>query len=368
MPALSDFFSIRRRYSRSVNLERDMELPDAVAGYFLTSRAIDALERFYRAYSTPKSVRAWTITGPYGTGKSAFAHFLSALSASADDHVRKNAVQALEQIDKTGSLKKLVLGSLADAGLIRAAVTAQREPIANTILRALEQGSSIFWRRTRGPRPKVLSEIADLRAQASAGKRADSQAIIEAIRNLAKASRTGILLIIDELGKNLEFSSQNQSLDDLFLLQQIAELPSGEQEPKIFLFGLLHQSFVDYAHGLTTAQRNEWAKIQGRFEDIPFAESSERVLRLIGHAIERKKNDVLSAAVSVWAEKWTAFLKKYEFSNAIDQNAILAIYPLHPLSALVLPILCNKFSQNDRTLFTFLASAEPNPFSFSLLP
>jgi hypothetical protein len=31
--------------------------------------------------------------------------------------------------------------------------------------------------------------------------------------------------------------------------------------------------------------------------------------------------------------------------------------------ALILPILCSKFSQNDRTLFTFLASGEPGSFS-----
>jgi hypothetical protein len=75
-------------------------------------------------------------------------------------------------------------------------------------------------------------------------------------------------------------------MDDLYLLQQIAELPSNKDGYNVFIFGLLHQSFIDYAHGLASAQRNEWAKIQGRFEDIPFIESSDKMLRLIGHALE----------------------------------------------------------------------------------
>jgi hypothetical protein len=41
---------------------------------------------------------------------------------------------------------------------------------------------------------------------------------------------------------------------------------------------------------------------------------------------------------------------------------IASIYPLHPIAAVALPILCNKFSQNDRTLFTFLSSDEPYSF------
>ena len=39
------------------------------------------------------------------------------------------------------------------------------------------------------------------------------------------------------------------------------------------------------------------------------------------------------------------------------------IYPLHPIAALVLPILCSRYAQNDRSLFTFLTSQEPYSFT-----
>ena len=34
-------------------------------------------------------------------------------------------------------------------------------------------------------------------------------------------------------------------------------------------------------------------------------------------------------------------------------------YPLHPLTLLILPILCQKAAQNERTLFSYLGSGEP---------
>ena len=180
---------------------------------------------------------------------------------------------------------------------------------------------------------------------------------------MAQSSRAGILLIIDELGKNLEFSAQNQSMDDLYLLQQIAEMPPNRDGFNVSIFGLLHQSFIDYAHGIASAQRNEWAKIQGRFEDIPFIESADQMVRLIGQAIDQSADGSFNSSVNKWAKKWKSALSDTEMSNYFSANDLASIFPLHPLSALILPILCTKFSQNDRTLFTFLASGEPDSFS-----
>jgi hypothetical protein len=36
-----------------------------------------------------------------------------------------------------------------------------------------------------------------------------------------------------------------------------------------------------------------------------------------------------------------------------------ACYPLHPLTTLILPVLCQKVAQNERTLFSYLSSREP---------
>ena len=126
----------------------------------------------------------------------------------------------------------------------------------------------------------------------------------------------------------------------------------------------LHQSFIDYAHGIASAQRNEWAKIQGRFEDIPFIESADRMMRLIGQTIEQSTEDHFTLSVNTMGKKMAnRNIRARNVELFFRKDDLSSIYPLHPLSALILPILCTKFSQNDRTLFTFLASGEPDSFS-----
>ena len=363
MPVLSEFVSVKRRYSRSVNLERDFGIPDSLLGYIPTSRAIDSVERFLRSFTFDNSVRAWTLTGSYGTGKSAFANFLTALCSPQGDEIFQSAIQILKQTEKSNSLQRQIKSKLPESGLIRAIVTAQREPIARTVIRALNGGVTSYWQNRRGPRPGAINELNELYLKSQKGSTIDNNHLLQVMGSLAQVSKAGILLIIDELGKNLEYSAQNQSMDDLYLLQQIAEMPPNRDGFNVSVFGLLHQSFIDYAHGIASAQRNEWAKIQGRFEDIPFIESADQMVRLIGQAIDKSTDRSFKSSLDMWAKKWQFALSENEMSNYFSVSDLSSIFPLHPLSALILPILCTKFSQNDRTLFTFLASGEPDSFS-----
>ena len=82
---LSRWVQVRRRYARSVHLERDLHaLPqepqvlggapegegDALAGYLWTRSAHETLERIAQGLESPRE-RAITLIGPYGSGKSA---------------------------------------------------------------------------------------------------------------------------------------------------------------------------------------------------------------------------------------------------------------------------------------------------------
>lgn len=363
MTIYSDFVSVKRRYTRSVNLERDIKIPDSIQGYIPTPRSIDGLTRFIKSASQTHSVRAWTLTGAYGTGKSAFAHFLTTLCGPEDDKAKQKAIRILLTVDARNKLSKQINKHVPQKGFLRAIVTAQREPIANTIARALYNGATLFWGNALGRKPNVLNELAEINTIAKKGKNVEPTHLLYLLGELNRVSKTGIILIIDELGKNLEHSAQHQAVDDLYLLQQIAELPSEADGNNVFILGLLHQAFVDYAHSLGSEQRKEWSKIQGRFEDIPFIESSNRMIQLIGNAIKRAENPEFKNQATSWTKQWTEALSEFENLNSIDQGNINSVFPIHPLTALALPILCSKYSQNDRTLFTFLSSEEPNSFA-----
>ena len=90
---------------------------------------------------------------------------------------------------------------------------------------------------------------------------------------------------IDELGKFLEYAAQHPVQDDVFVLQTLAEFATRSDQTPLFLITILHQAFEQYANKIAKSQREEWAKIQGRFEDIAFVEPAEQVLRLIGSAV-----------------------------------------------------------------------------------
>jgi len=51
-------------------------------------------------------------------------------------------------------------------------------------------------------------------------------------------------------------------------------------------------------------------------------------------------------------------LELSDLSAAVFADA----YPLHPLTSLVLPQICTRYAQNNRSLFTFLTSSEPHSF------
>ena len=71
--------SIEPRFARSVNLTRDLNTP-AIDGYIPTGRTIEIVARVARAMREAPAGRALSITGPYGSGKSSAALFISALA------------------------------------------------------------------------------------------------------------------------------------------------------------------------------------------------------------------------------------------------------------------------------------------------
>lgn len=356
---LSDFYKVNRRYSRSINLERDYSSPHAVYGYIVNSKSVDMLNKFIASFLNG-GYRAWTITGVYGTGKSAFAHLLASLCAGKQSEMKKNALKVLSsELTKQNSLYKQYNSKFPSKGLVRVIATSQNEAISNTIIRALNHGVSDFW-DTR--KPNLYKCI--VREYKKIGKDhhyvVPAKLALELLIRTAKASKTGVLLIIDELGKNLEYAVNSKNFDDLYLLQQIAELPTRQGVPGVYFIGILHQSFSDYLGNAAQDKRNEWAKIQGRFEDVVFTDTFEQEIKVIGKVFSKSGlPKEFGRQIATYGDDWKAVLNKNKTFLKISRELISSVYPLHPVAAVILPFLCHKHAQNDRTLFTFLTSNEP---------
>lgn len=363
MTAFIELKSLNERFARSINVEYDTG-GSALDGYIPVGRAVDAVSRIARGLADDQTESAFSVTGPYGSGKSSFAVLLDGLFGPEEEPSRATA----HELIATASPEVAQLVEKArcsrdahKSGFIRAVITAEREPIAATVLRALMHGADRFGHpaRAKGQFNAAVKDIREMHAgfTASPSVLPDSHKIKSVIASLAECAP--VLLVIDEFGKNLEAFADSHSDADLYLLQQLAEASRGSSALPLVLVTLQHMSFDEYAGGAQVGQRREWAKIQGRFEDIPFVDTAAQTRWLIGAAFT-ETDKRLTAAVTEWADNQATQLASLGITDLAEEVELVArVWPLHPVALSVLPELCERYGQNERTLFSFLAGSEP---------
>ena len=183
----------------------------------------------------------------------------------------------------------------------------------------------------------------------------------EFIKSESKGS--GVLLIVDELGKFLEFAAMYPERQDIYLLQQLAEAASRSGDTPLFVLGLLHQGFSAYADHLDGASKQEWEKVAGRFEEIIFNQPLEQVVPLLSSAL-----GIQTEAVPAQHREQARIQMEYALEQGwygpvplrdglLDKAAKL--FPLDPLAVPVIVRTMHRFGQNERSLFSFLQSSEP---------
>lgn len=370
--SLRDHIAVRSAYTRSINVEKHSSSVESVEGYLPTSRALNTLQRVADTFGEREVPRSWSLVGPYGSGKSAFAVFLSALISDAESKLfgaaydnlysitPKLAADYFDEVDGTkGYLKVLISGSA--------------EPLLKRVLSALYKASQDAWEGGRGKRPEIIEKL-DKAASEETTSTNDLVDLIVELQSVIAASKVnikGIILIIDELGKFLEYASRHEESNDLFVLQALAEHAQQPSNIPLMQFVMLHKSFDQYAQGLTEQARNQWAAVQGRFEEIPFIENSEQVLRIVSRAIDQSEYIARSNKISASIRDTVEVLENEgALPNLLTPESAFELfkscYPLHPCSALLLPYLCQQVAQNERTLFSYLGSTEAFGFQSML--
>lgn len=359
--SLQEFVNVNTHYTRSVNLERDASSVDVVSAYIPTSRALRTFARVAEAFHSNISPRAWSLIGPYGSGKSSFSVFLSQLLSNPAEDGAHTAQKVLKKAEPALT-KQFIKETKNTDGYLKVLITAAPESMSKRIIKGLAEAAEDYWSKLPGQNPRFISELKD----AITSDPTTSEIItlvVELQGRLEKTRCKGILLIIDELGKFLEYEARHYGANDIYLLQALAEHACKGGEVNLYLFVLLHQSFEQYAKGLGENLKNEWSKVQGRFEEVPFLESAEQVLRVVSAAFEydlnKKQRDLLSNKASKVVD---VLIKQEAIPSALKRDEAVSLYsgcyPLHPVSAIILPLLCQKVAQNERTLFSYLGSHE----------
>ena len=367
-PSLDALVTVNPRFARSVSITRDTGRKDALNGYILTPNGRDMLRRMAAAVRGETTTRAWSLTGPYGSGKSSLALLVAQL-LSGDDGVRQHARKFLTAADPEMMTQLFGAGSVLakkPGRLFPVLVTGSRLPLDKALAAGL--AASLRAVATRGRRPQLIDRLERIAAQADPAGGAVAAMFEEAVAYLERAEgeTAGLLLIVDELGKFLEFGASNPEQGDVFVLQELAEAATRSVRPFLFVT-ILHQSLDRYADHLSPSRRAEWTKVQGRFEDVAFEERSEQLLRLLTHAIRHEGADadlkpLRKQAKALSQEAVAVGIRAASMPAGELQECLAACYPLHPLTAAVLGPLFRQLAQNERSLFAFLASSEPSGF------
>lgn len=365
---IADFLEVKARFKRSVHLEKDYSSSSQNGDYIVTPTARESLRRLVEGVTNGSPYRAWTLTGPYGVGKSAFAVFLTHLFCSVD----KQGKQARRQLEEADlhlyeHLRDLGMFNNGSKGFLPILTTARRTSASRCLMESIVAASST---RERKIKASVRSIACLLDQQPNNSQPWDTRQIVNVLSELSEIAKlvgyAGILLVIDELGKLFEYAARYPQKGDVFILQELAEQAARSSDCPILVVGLLHQSFEEYGQHLDIATRREWAKIQGRFEDIAFLEPSDQVIRMIAQAIQWTPDarhhipERFLRMISSAASKTGIIPPGMRTSDF--EEIVKASYPLHPTTLVALPFVFRRFAQNERSLFSYLNSLEPYGF------
>lgn len=336
---LIDKISISRQFLRSIRIDLDWGSEAALKGYVCQTTAQHVIESMCHQFIATRQA-AYTWTGPFGGGKSSLAlAFASLLGGDAKTRTLATEVLGAEIVEPLR--KPFGIGPKREPWAVIPVVGRRSDPISD-IADAIRISGIPYVGRRLGEAP-------------------DGRRIIKALVDIAEARPdNGVLVIIDELGKFLEFAAAHGG--DIHFFQELAEAAS-RCKGRLLVVGILHQSFEQYAARLGKEARDEWSKIQGRYVDIPLVAAVDEVLELTARAIDG------AGTPHPFTKPWCNAIAESIHQNRPAAPSDLSrrldrCWPLHPVTAALLgPVSKRRFSQNERSTFGFLASAEPRGFS-----
>ncbi len=321
-------------FLRSIRVDRDL---DSSRSYIVTPIFVHVVRRIVGALTESRG-GAYSVTGPYGAGKSAAMLQIAQILQGTGDP------QTLSQIAEIDPSTKEWIGHIPICETVM--INGRQGPLARAILEALQNrfGNTIGSAHVDND---------------------DMSRVMDIIKHLIRHN-IGIFLCIDELGKFLEYYSYNPEHNDLHLLQLLAEEAHRSEVPFVIV-GVLHQAFEEYGSRLLVSQRQEFLKIHGRFEDIAFHQPLSDVLRIISgtvsriwHKDTREEFQALRSEARYLAERAGEL---HILPPGIDVDTFIEVasnsVPLHPAVTLMLGPLFHQLAQNERSIFSFLASFEP---------
>ena len=270
---LKQIYKIATHHQRSARIDVDLTQAffEGLVYHGTAQRTIETICSQYQQ----SGQRAFTVTGPYGSGKSTITLLISGLlhpNAAIREDARATICRAfattIAPLDAFDSCFKIKKGWV----IIRA-VGGSASPV------------DCLWRATMA----ALNEHPHLGTLANTYRMknpADEYELVamwdELLTSLSDLV-DGVFIFADEMGKMLDHINKNKG--EMHVFQEIGERVTRMNFPVLFL-GLLHQTFSEYAKGRGSKKEEEWAKIQGRYCDVLYNVTTDETVSIISSSIK----------------------------------------------------------------------------------
>ena len=185
---------------------------------------------------------------------------------------------------------------------------------------------------------------------------------------LKKVGYSGIFVVYDEFSKFLEGSVNNVSAMDIDLLQKFAERCDRSNGEQLHLLLISHRGIDSYVSKLDKKKVDSWKAVSKRFKNVEMKNNDAEIYEIISQILQKdetaykafllnKKAKIIEIRENIDNGKLGTF---EEISKYMGEEFVSKCYPLHPYSLYMLPKISELIAQNERTVFTFLASNERN--------
>ena len=333
-------------YNRSTNLELDFKDSSKLKNIYLSSKFQEGLkEIFISILEKNSNHRVRVLSGPPGLGKSTFALLTAQIISKKQPKLISQIIKKSKPLEKdfrafqkSGHTKLLPIFINGYEGKIE-------QVFKHKLKQSLLEKGIILKNQAKDTIKFYLSALDALKAN----------------------GYSGVFVIYDEFGKYLEKGVHTPTDLNIQFLQNFAEFCNRSGEKQCHLMLITHLSVSQYAGQLPIHVQQEWAKIEGRFQESAFYDKNADYYKIISSVFEKN----ISATKPAMAKKYKTYITNYlanfkskAFEDFIDLKDIKPIllncFPLHPTVLSLLPHLSKRTAQNERTLYTFLTRDENN--------
>lgn len=416
---LLELVKIDNRFEKSVNLTLDLYVQDKIDGYIPTRSSVNVLDAYINEVRNFSGNRATVLIGPYGKGKS---HLLLVLLSILSQTCQMSAINKLVQrisavnpdaaahindvMENQGQFLPVLINASSNSSLNQAFMRGltyalTRDGLDDVIPDNFYRESIKMIQNWRQNFPDTYKEF-----QKKLGKEAidaftkrlehfDEKAleffrtvypeltsggvfnplidneVISVYQSVNRILRekygyAGIYIIFDEFSKYIEGHTVEGFADDMKVLQDMCELCNASRDEQLHLTCVAHKSIKAYGSALPAEILNSFKGVEGRLKEVYFVVSSQNNYELISDAISK------TPAFDNWSNGNQAYKDLIEetytlkaFSSLftpLDYNKIVGkgCFPLTPVAAMLLLNLSEKIAQNERTIFTYIASKDSN--------